>query len=532
MDVLGMTGFSGWTGISGIQPIPILTVTDNGFDTIILDWTDPTERFEGIYSIRANGVEVASIGFSDPKTYNDTLANLGLNYFQEYAWSVMYVDNVADVQSSNVVPYSVGTPMILNPIANNVEGTFTANWSSDPRAALPDHEYRLNINGSTVYDGSDLETDFSVFTTIRPVIAQVVVLVSGSEELSVPSNEVAIDLPIVLSVIDNQDGTAGLTWTDSATRADGNYRVYKDGVQVATVAYNATKASTVTVNDPSGDKVFRVDYYNGSDVYTATGNSQSMTISGDTDGELLADAAEAAGFSFTVSKPKAALIDFFSNCRADGLLPLLHDFCLPIFGLAATNRLKWITRTNITYTGGTTTHNTGNITFSSNGYANWEQGPQGYGSTVGNVSGFVIHDAAVAGVAGNDLVGGAFEITSRWTDNNCYCRTFGATAQTQISVNTSGLTYPGILFFSRNGATGYVRQYRFSNSTATSVSTNASMSGGTIIAGNLFWGAAGTPTNYTNRAYKGAGFGTAFTTTQADDLFTNLHTLFSAWSLL
>jgi hypothetical protein len=342
-----------------------------------------------------------------------------------------------------------------------------------------------------------------------------------------------------IAVINNADGTATINFTDPEVRGEGTYELWINGSSFESAAYDASPTFTYTANSQNAIS-FQVRYYDSVPTELWSSSIVSKVISGDTEATALVAALTTDGFTFTTSKPAVAIQNLFADCRADGILSLLGEFVLPLMEAATPNRRNWIARGQGTFPGGTITHNPTNIAFTSNGYYHFGTTPVAHGLTSSACGCFVIHNATVVAAANSEDIGcttvagtSDLELLTHWDGNMLYSSLGNSGSAGINGIDTSGATAPGIFLSSRTGATtGFIRYYRFSDSTVTAITSTSSLSGGAMPTTPITAGAYNLNTiisRFTNRSYRGYGTHKGMTTTQADDLFTNLHTFLTAW---
>ncbi len=263
---------------------------------------------------------------------------------------------------------------------------------------------------------------------------------------------------------------------------------------------------------------------------------------GDPDGEALADALVADGFTFTSSKPRQALINFFADNRADGInSTVLPEFVLPLMEAATPNRRNWVSRTQGTYQTGNGTHGTDRITLTADAY--------NYGRTLAQLGMsapanglFFIYPATVSLGVGVDTGvsdGGLLELTPRYSNagSKGYFRmgTSGAAGAIE-GTDTTAYSSRGVWAMSRySTSSGVIKFYDWT--TITTVTSSSGFSGTTfpVTSRSLVAGGqniSGTIQNATSRAYSGYGAFAGITPAQIDLFFINLKTFLTAWGII
>ncbi len=250
----------------------------------------------------------------------------------------------------------------------------------------------------------------------------------------------------------------------------------------------------------------------------------------DYDGELYAQAIEAAGYTYDPDD-RLADIALFANMRRDGVLGLIREAILPVYGDATVNRVKMIARTNGTYSGGSNTHTVaGKVTFGASGYFSFVQNITQLGISGATDCGLTIifanNDAAGtnADMGINNAGSNIFEITPNYNNSGRkgYFRlgSFVNNVNSFDGVDLSGVTdVRGIWQMARLGADAFVGVNDYT--TDTIIASGSAFSGGTLPNDVPLLGcdsSNGTPSRYTQRAYRGA-FVTAGMTSAQGVLF-------------
>lgn len=306
-----------------------------------------------------------------------------------------------------------------------------------------------------------------------------------------------------LTVINNGDGTADVTWTD-ITRPDGwgyylvwyddenNYLDYSGPLDKDDRSY-----SDIIINRHGLNTRFELQIVDDTDDVVES-ISVTTVITGDTAGYSYGSLIDGDGGVVTPGYPEEQWL--FAELRANGLLSKIVDGFIRGHGNNTANRRKLFLGQG-TFPAGTVTPSTGYITYSSNGYGSYVTNfnamvsINAHGCLVDTVDFNTPNNSVLFGSQGT--LGQHTEL-GRFDSSNWHIR-LGNEGAATITVARGEFTAGMILITRTSDSDGAA--YHFDGTTFSTIASSSGLSDGAISPLPMFTGcrnAVGTPTGFTN----------------------------------